>query len=118
MLVSMSRTFIFGSLPVLRVRRLDLVVSLAEDGTSPVGAGIRSRTGRARVVVMAMRVAIAGVLLVGASLLGRSFVALLSADRGYNPAGVLTARLSMPASMYPPERRYQILAQILRRTAA
>jgi len=118
LLVSMSTSIIFGFLPVLRVRRLDLVVSLAEDGTSPVGAGIRSRTARARVLIMAMQVAIAGVLLVGASLLGRSFVALLSADRGYNPAGVLTARLSMPASMYPPERRYAILDQILSRLAA
>jgi putative ABC transport system permease protein len=58
------------------------------------------------------------VLLVGASLLGRSFVALLNADRGYDPAGILTARLSLPASMYPPERRYAILDQILARLAA
>ena len=116
--VSMSTSIILGLLPALRVRRLDLVVSLAEDGTSPVGAGIRSRTAQARVLIMAMQVAIACVLLVGASLLGRSFVALLNADRGYDPAGILTARLSLPASMYAPERRYAILDRILTRLAA
>ena len=59
---------------------------------APVGAGRRSRTAQARLLIMAGQVAIACVLLVGASLLGRSFVALLNADRGYDPSGVLTAR--------------------------
>ncbi len=118
LLVSMSSSIILGLLPALRIGRLDLVVSLAEDGTSPVGAGVRSRTAQARLLIMAMQVAIACVLLVGASLLGRSFVALLNADRGYDPAGILTARLSLPASMYAPERRYAILDQILSRLAA
>jgi putative ABC transport system permease protein len=118
LLVSMSTSIVLGLLPALRVRRLDLVLSLAEDGTSPIGAGIRSRTAQARVLITAMQVAIACVLLVGASLLGRSFVALLNADRGYDPSGILTARLSLPASMYPPQRRYAILDQILSRLAA
>jgi predicted permease len=118
LLVSMSTSIVLGLLPALRIRRLDLVVSLAEDGTSPLGAGIRSRTAQARVLIMAMQVAVACVLLVGASLLGRSFVALLNADRGYDPSGILTARLSLPASMYPPERRLAILDGILTRLAA
>ena len=50
---------------------------------------------------MAGQVTIACVLLIGASLLGRSFVALLNADRGYDPTDVLSTRLSMPATMYP-----------------
>ena len=118
LLVSVLTGVLFGLLPALRIGRLDLVVSLAEDGTSPVGAGRRSRIGRARVLVMAAQVAIACVLLVGASLLGRSVVALLEADRGYDPAGILTARLSMPATMYAPERRYAILDAVLTRMAA
>jgi len=118
LLVSLSTSIVLGLLPVLRVRRLDLVVSLAVDGTSPVGAGSRSRTAQARVLIMAVQVAIASVLLVGASLLGRSFVALLNADRGYDPSGILTARLSLPASMYTPERRYAMVDQILTRLAA
>jgi putative ABC transport system permease protein len=118
LLVSVSTSVVLGLLPALRVRRLDLVGSLAEEGTSPVGAGRRSRTAQARTLIMAVQVAIACVLLVGASLLGRSFVALMAADRGYDPSGILTARLSLPASMYPPERRYAILDRILTRLAA
>ena len=44
---------------------------------------------------MTGQVAVACVLLVGASLLGRSFVSLMNVDRGYDPAGVLAARLAM-----------------------
>lgn len=117
LLVSVLTSISFGLLPALRVGRLDLAVSLAQDG-APVGAGRRSRIARARVLVMAVQVAIACVLLVGASLLGRSVVALLEADRGYDPAGILTARLSLPAAMYPPERRYAILDAVLTRLGA
>jgi putative ABC transport system permease protein len=105
-----------GLAPALRSRRLNLAESLAEDGMAPTGGG-RSRTGRLRLLIMAAQVAIACILLVGGSLLGRSFFALLHADRGFDPSNLLTARLSLPASMYTPERRYAILEQILDRLA-
>jgi predicted permease len=62
---------------------------------------------------MAGQVAITCVLLVGASLLGRSFVALLTADRGYEASGVMTARVMLPDWLYSAERRYAVLDQIL-----
>jgi putative ABC transport system permease protein len=114
-LLSLVTSIIFGVLPAVRLRGLNLVESLVEDGTSAVGGGSRSRTARARLVIMAAQVAIACVLLVGASLLGRSFLALLTADRGYDPAGVLTARVWLPSTMYTPERRYLLVRQILAR---
>jgi putative ABC transport system permease protein len=105
-----------GVLPALRVYRLNLVGSLTEEGTLRPGG--RSRTARARLSIMAGQVAIACVLLVGASLLGRSFIALLAVDRGYDPSGVLTARLALPGTMYTPERRYSMLGHILERLEA
>jgi putative ABC transport system permease protein len=108
----------FGLLPALRMRRVDLVASLSEDGSAPVGVGAASRVGRARMLIMSGQVAIACVLLIGASLLGRSFLALLTADRGYDPSGVMTARVSLPDSMFRPERRYQIARQVLDRLSA
>lgn len=108
----------FGVLPALRARRLNLVESLAEDGTAPIGARGRSRTAQARMAIIAAQVAIACILLIGASLLGRSFVALIGADRGYDPSGVLAARLSLPAAAYPPARRYALARQILERLRA
>ena len=99
--VARSRSLVFGVLPALRVRRLDLVEALAEDGGGSAGPARASRTARIRLAIMAGQVAVACVLLVGASLLGRSFVRLLNVDRGYDPAGVLAARLSMPGGAVP-----------------
>jgi putative ABC transport system permease protein len=117
--VSVGSAVLFGLLPALRASRIDLVEALAENATAPVGTGLRTRNARARLAIMTGQVAIACVLLVGASLLVRSFVALLNADRGYETSGVLSARLSMPASMFPsPERRLAILERVLTRLAA
>jgi predicted permease len=116
--VSMLAGVACGLLPALRARRLNLVDSLAEDGGGSVGAGGRSRTARIRLLIMGGQVAIACMLLVGASLLGRSFVALVSADRGYDPAGILTARLSLSSMSLTPERRHAVVGQILDRLAA
>jgi predicted permease len=118
LVVSVVASMICGFLPALYVRRLHLVESLAEDGSATVGPGGRSRTIQARMLIMTAQVAVACMLLVGASLLARSFVALLNADRGYNPSGVLVARLSLPEPLYSPERRYGILSEILPRLAA
>ena len=52
------------------------------------------RANRAWGAVVVGQVAAAAVLLVAAGLLLRSFVALVVIDRGYDPAGVVTARLS------------------------
>lgn len=114
-LVSILSSVFFGLTPALRARRVNLVESLSEDGTSPVGAGTRTRTARVRMLIMAGQVAVACVLLVGASLLGRSFLALINADRGFDPANTLTARLQMPAFAYSPERRAELVDAILER---
>ena len=116
--VSMLTGIAFGVLPAWQARRVNLVESLAEDGTAPVGGRGRSRTARMRMAIIAAQVAIACVLLIGASLLGRSFVSLVTVDRGYNPSGVLTARLSLPSTLYQPERRYAIARQVVERLRA
>lgn len=66
-----------------RVLRLD-----AGDVRTSTASGRGSRP-----VLLALEAALAVVLLVGAALLGRSFVNLLDVDAGYDPAGVLTANL-------------------------
>ena len=113
--VSALVSILFGLIPAWRAQRIDLAASLAEDGGAPVGTGVASRVGRTRLAIMSAQVAIACMLLVGASLLARSFVALLTTDRGYDPSGVLTARLSMPDSMFNPERRHAIVRDLLDR---
>ena len=108
---------LFGLLPARRARHINLVASLCEGGTSPVGVSARTGIARTRLAMIAFQVAIACVMLVGASLLGRSFVKLLTADRGLDPR-VIAARLSMPAANYTPARRSEVLTRILERVAA
>ena len=115
LLATLVTSLVFGLLPAFQVRRLDLAAALAEEGGGSAGLSRGSRTARIRLAIMVGQVAVACVLLVGASLLGRSFVRLLSVDRGYDPAGVLTARLSMPGSQYTPERRHLLIAGIIER---
>jgi predicted permease len=63
------------------------------------------------------QVAVACVLLAGSGLLGRSFVARLHADRGYEPTNVLTATLPFPRS-YPAARRVHLIEAVLARMRA
>ena len=116
LVVSVLASIVAAVLPAFRAHRFNLVESLAENSAAaPSGTGGRSRTARARLVIMAGQIAIACVLLVGASLLIRSFIAMLEADRGYDPSSVLAARLALPGTMYAPERRHQLLRQIIDR---
>lgn len=107
-----------GLLPAVHVGRTALVPALAEDSLAPIGGGLRSRTGRARALIMTGQVAIACVLLVGASLLGRSFVAMMEADLGYDVRSVLTAKVILPNGEFEPQRRLQVMNQIVERLSA
>jgi putative ABC transport system permease protein len=113
---SLGSSVLVGLLPAAGVRRLSPSRALAEGGASATGVGVRTRVARTRLLIMAGQVTIACVLLVGASLLGRSFGAMLQADRGYDAAGVLSARLSLPAALFPsPERRYDAVDRVMAR---
>ena len=107
-----------GILPALQVARADVVPSLAEDALAPVGGGLRTRTARARAIIMAAQVAIACVLLISGVLLVRSFVDLSNARLGYDAANVLTARLVMPDGEFSPERRLATLDTMAARLRA
>lgn len=85
-----------GLLPATEARRVDLAQALAEDSAASASGLRGSGAGRLRAIVMTAQVAVACVLLVGAALLVRSFVALMRADRGYDPTNLLTGRLDVP----------------------
>ena len=116
--ISIVVSLIVGVLPALHLRRVNVVASLADDGTAPVGVSGRSAVARSRMLILGGQVAIASVLLVGALLLGRTFAALLHAERGYDPALVLSAPVAMPGTGYTPQRRIAIVSDIVARLAA
>ena len=117
-LVSLITSVGFGVLPALRLRKLNLVASLAEDGVSPAGGRGRTNVARMRLLIVTGQIAVACVLLAGALLLGRSFFALLTTDRGYDATRTLTARLSLPAPAYTATSRPGLLGQIVDRMSA
>lgn len=117
--ISVAASIVFGLVPAWRVRRLSVGEALADDGAASVGVSGRTGFARARLPIMTAQVAIACVLLIGATLLGRSFFALLNADRGFDPSEVLSARLSMPSPLFDsPERRFAAVDSVLARVAA
>ncbi len=86
----------FGAAPAFQWSRFSLVRALNE-GSAPSAGGFRLlRSNRARAALAAAQVALSIVLLVGAGLLLRSFVGLVTVDRGFDPANVITARTGNP----------------------
>ena len=86
----------FGAAPAFQWSRFSLVRALNEGSAQAAGGFRLLRSNRARAALAAAQVAIAVVLLVGAGLLLRSFVGLVTVDRGYDPAGVITGRTRNP----------------------
>jgi putative ABC transport system permease protein len=112
---AMGAGLLVGVLPAWEVRRLDLVETIAEDGLAPSGSGLRLRSARLRAVVMVTQVAAASVLLVGGSLLGRSFLAIAGQDRGFDTTGVLTATVPLPDAGFTATRRTVLLETLVSR---
>ena len=114
--VSLLAGLLCSLLPAIHARRLDVVADLT-DGAWSVGGFAASPGMRARTAIMTAQIAVACVLLVGAALLSRSFVAMLAADRGYDPRNLLTARLPLPPE-FPVARRTELLEQVKARMQA
>jgi predicted permease len=88
---------LFGLVPALRAARVDPQEHLKSGARSGTGGDRR----RARNLLIMAEVALSVVLLVGAGLLIRSFVALQRVNPGFDATDVVTFELSMPAGKYP-----------------
>ncbi len=97
LLISVVAGLVFGVLPALQVSGHHLAESMGEAGRGLTG---NARSGRLRRILVGAEVALALVLLVGASLLIRSFVNLVGIDPGFSARQVLTMRLDLPEVRY------------------
>lgn len=91
-LIALVTGVLFGLIPALTASRSDLNVTLRESGARS-GSGLRQNKARSLLVITEMALAL--VLLVGATLLIRTFAALRSVDPGFNTHNVLTMNMSI-----------------------
>jgi putative ABC transport system permease protein len=95
-LLSLLGSVIFGLVPAWQSSRQDVVEELKEGGRSATHGG---RSQRLRQVLVVTEIALALVLLVGAGLMMRSFLALHRAPPGFDRRGVLTFRVGFPPAV-------------------
>jgi len=113
-LISLLAGVLFGLLPALQSSRLNLSDALKEGGRSH--GGISSH--RIRNLLVVSEVALALTLLIGAGLMLRSFLRLMSIDPGINTRNALTMEINLPPSKYQPPQRAAFFQQLLERLRA
>jgi len=91
--VSILAGVVFGLAPAWKASRGSVGGALSESGRAVAGS-----RGGAQSVFVAVEMAMALVLLIGAGLMVRTLVYLWGVDPGFNPKNVLTLELSGPAS--------------------
>ena len=106
-----------GLLPALRGARVDVASALHPGDGAQAGGFGNVRAQRARDVLLVAESATATLLLIGAALLARSFVALTSVDAGYEASNVLIARV-YPAAGGNSNDNVQFVARLLDRLRA
>jgi len=107
---------LFGLAPALQTVKRNVAEPLKDSGKGVSGG---FRRGKLRNALVLVEVALSLVLLTGAGLLMRSFVALMQVDLGLNPENVLVARLPLPRGQYKTaEAKRQFFRPLLQRLSA
>ncbi len=114
--LSILTGLIFGAAPALQASRAELQDSLKESGRS---AGSSAAHNRVRALLVVTEVALSLVLLIGAGLLGKSFLRLSEVRPGFDSDHVVTTLLSLARSKYPqPEQQQAAFSEIVKAAAA
>jgi len=111
--VSVTAALLFGLAPALQLSGRDIVRPLKESGRGSSGTtGQRILRG----FLVVGEVALSLMLLVGASLMIRTLIAIQSLDLGFHPGRILTLRIPFSEQRYPDaKRRVAFLREVLRR---
>ncbi|HKC86784.1 MAG TPA: ABC transporter permease, partial [Blastocatellia bacterium] len=115
LLCTLTTTVIFGLLPALSASRFNLNETLNDAGAKLSGSRAGNRLSGALVVG---EVALTLVLLVGATLILRSFVNLSSVNLGFDPANTLTMQLRIQGARYNRQSLREFYRQLIERLEA
>jgi len=95
--ISIIAVLLFGTLPALRLSRVDVQNVLSQRGRTLAG-GIRKGLRGALAI---SQVSLGLVLFIGAGLLFKSFIRVIEIDPGYDPSNLLTMSIALPDRGYP-----------------
>ena len=113
--ISAVTGLVFGLAPALQASGSDTVNALKEEGRS--GGGGRT-SGRLRSALVVAQVAVCLVLLVGAALFLRSFIAAQSLSPGFDADRLVTASMDMFPSGYTGERHREFQRRTIEAVSA
>ncbi len=114
--LSLLTGVIFGAAPAWLAAHTDVNEALKQGARGSTEGGTR---GRFRSALVILEVAFALVLLGGAGLLARSFMALTHVDPGFNPDNATVLRLSLPEKKYAkPEQQIAFVDSLVERLQA
>jgi putative ABC transport system permease protein len=97
-LAALVTGLVFGTAPALHSAAVTAAEFLKEGGRA---GSVGSRGRRVRSVVATVEIAVALVLLIGAGLLVRSFIAINKLELGFDPRNILVLRVDLPDARYP-----------------
>ena len=106
-IVSLISGVLFGALPAIHATRIPPLLALVQGGR---GIATASRAGVRRVLLVT-QMGLATMLLVAGALLLQSFMRLQHVPLGFEPGGVITARVGLPRNS--PERVLAFYEQLV-----
>jgi putative ABC transport system permease protein len=106
---------LFGLAPILHARRSDLHGALKDGARSTTGSRARLRARRTLVIV---EIALAMVLVIGCTVMVRSFIRLQRVEVGFKPDDVLTFGVAVPYKAYQPAAAMQFWDRLEERLKA
>ena len=95
----------FGALPAIHAARAPVVETLRDGGRSSTGRQLARRA----IVVVEMTIALPLLVAAGLGVLGTNRI--LNGPQGYNPDGVLTTKLVLPARAYPDDAARRVFVE-------
>jgi predicted permease len=113
-IISGLTSFLFGLAPALHTSRRDLANPLREAGRGLQGGSKQALLRKSFVIA---EVALSLMLLVGAGLMMRTFIAVKDVELGFRTDKLLTIRVPLPERRYPDrERRVAFFQELLHRS--